>query len=182
MERDLSAIAGTLKYGVFIGVSRRREVFSYFILAAVWVLIVAAVVGVICLVRFCTEFMSADWFVISLTVLPVAFSILPAVFLAANIRNSRSRKEIIVWLEDAVELEAYSTSIADIDSGVSQTMARIQVEFEFNGERLSRVSEGRMIGEKDSPDGYHVIWTDYADRKIKILYSPKYDQVLVLKD
>ena len=181
--KDLSNIAGTLKYGVFIGVDRKKERLTYFIIGAVLVLIVAAVVTVICLLRFYTVFFtSLDEFIVVLVGLPVLFSMIPAILLVAWVRNSRSRKEILVWLEDAVELEAYSTSIPDIDSGVSKTLARIQVDFDFNGERLSHVSEGRMIADKTSPDGYHAIWTDYADRKIKILYSQKYDQVIVLKD
>ena len=182
MERDLSDIAGTLKNGVFMGVNRKKAVQTYFILGAVWALIVAAVVAVICVVWVYTDFLSADYFVVGLVGFPVLFSAFPVLFLVACIRNERSRKEILLWLDDAVELEAYSTGIADLDSGVSKTMARIQVDFDFNGERFSRVSEGRMVGDKTSPDGYHAIWTDYADRKIRILYSPKYDQIIVLKD
>ena len=181
MERDLSNVAGTLKNGIFMGVNRKKAVQTYFILGAVWALIVAAVVAVLCVVWVYTDFLSAGYFVVGLVIFPVLFSVVPALFLVAYMRNERSRKEILLWLDDAVELEAYSTRIADLDSGVSKT-TRIQVDFDFNGERLSRVSEGRMLGDKTSPDGYHAIWTDYADRKIRILYSPKYDQIIVLKD
>ena len=30
--------------------------------------------------------------------------------------------------------------------------------------------------------GYHSIWSKYANKELRILYSPKYDQVMILKD
>ena len=57
--------------------------------------------------------------------------------------------------------------------------AKIQVAFEFNGQKYSHLSG-------DNPNkiekGYERIWVKYADREINILYSPTYDQVLILKD
>lgn len=97
------------------------------------------------------------------------------------IRNSnRIKRKIMLWEKDAVITKAYSEKIDEVRLGIQQKQVKIKVEFIINGQKYSRVSAGKMIG--GGPEGYHKIWAYYADREINIMYSPRYDQVLILKD
>jgi len=95
------------------------------------------------------------------------------------IRNKKLKQEITLWLEDAVELKAYSKRIGTLTPSLFIIKyAIIQVDFIFNDVKYSRISTGWSRNFK----GYRYAFAKYADREINILYSPKYDQVLILKD
>jgi hypothetical protein len=97
--------------------------------------------------------------------------------LVVVLHGYKLKKKIRLWLEDAVELKAYAKKQDDYTEFIKPS-AKISVHFKINGKKYSRVSEGKS---GSLPKGYHGIWTKYADKEIDILYSPKYDQVLVLK-
>lgn len=102
-------------------------------------------------------------------------------FIFILIKNHKHKKRILLWLKDVVEIETYSKKIDSYWNPASViSHIKIQVDFKFNEKIISKTSAGKVIG--ITGEGYHKIWAKYADRKINILYSPKYDEVLILKD
>jgi hypothetical protein len=95
-----------------------------------------------------------------------------SVMLWAIIRNKRIKKNYFM-ARDAVETKASVNRLAIISPNYRPS--QIQVSFIFNGEKKSKISKpGNAIS------GYHKIFAKYNNKKINILYSPKYDQVLIL--
>jgi len=98
-----------------------------------------------------------------------------SVFLYAIVSNNKLNKKITLWLEDAIQLRAFTMRLDTIS--LKYKPYQLQVNFEFDGKIYQRISApGNII------KGYHKIFKKYADRYINILYSPKYDEVLILKD
>ncbi len=102
------------------------------------------------------------------------------IFARIIVRDKKLKHKVNIWLEDAVQIKAYSKTIDFVQLGIQPKQFKIQVSFTVNEKNYSRVSAGKMFG--GGPEGYHKIWAYYADREINILYSEKYDQVLILKN
>lgn len=98
-------------------------------------------------------------------------------------------RTIIPFIDDAVELSAEAIEVgcsSQVESLVVPTIRKkISIKFVYNGTKIIRLS-GKKGYDKpylyNSKAGYEKIFTKYANRKIQIFYSPKYDQVLILKD
>lgn len=90
------------------------------------------------------------------------------------------RKKAKIFLGDAVLLDAETKSLGsktEIRFPVIFASAyAIRVIFYFNERKIIKDSiyKEKLV--------YLPIFKDYINRKIKIAYSPKYDQVLILKD
>ena len=108
------------------------------------------------------------------------------------LKNARLTKRIKEWLKDAVEIDAYCKYIDNFKVMGQPTQIKIQVEFKYNGKKIKKLSgderynEGNssmnLINKYSTKTGYDWFFKKFADRQIKILYSPKYDQVLLLND
>ena len=94
------------------------------------------------------------------------------------IKYRKINKKIDLWITDAVELNATCKCI-DKDFGGTRTLYRIMVRFYYNDAPIIRKS-GDCRNE-NVKSGFDRVFRKYLDKKIKILYSPKYDQVLILK-
>lgn len=91
--------------------------------------------------------------------------------------NIKHRKQVLLWLEDAIEMRAYSMKLDWEPAGFFKVI-KIQVQFNYDGENLTRNS----IGADKNNVGYNHQFNKYANKEIRILYSPKYDQVMILKE
>lgn len=108
------------------------------------------------------------------------FSILMLSFaLYLIVGNHKKKKKIKIWLNDAVKLKAYSQNISEYNSVFNIKGIIIRVIFQFNGKRY--IKESTVKNEMGNK-AYLVTYKKYADRDIDILYSPKYDEVMILKD
>lgn len=90
----------------------------------------------------------------------------------------KGKKKATLWLEDAVVLEAYAKSIGQtlhVRNMIMRTATALEVSFEYDDKRCVRQStyKGKPL--------YLAVFTKYADRKILITYSPKYDEVMLIK-
>jgi len=177
-ERDLTKIAGTLKYGWFSGESRKKIIISFVCLAScLWLEMIALIVFLS--IEQVSDPMPVGGFIFTILSIAIGFSAVPVTLLVIVVKNEKTRKEILVWLEDAIELTAYSERIG-VWTPLFQSLVKIQVYFEIDGNMHTQISKGKPIG-GITHNGYHNLWKKYADRKINIIYSPKYDQVIVLK-
>lgn len=95
-----------------------------------------------------------------------------------KIKNDRIKKKINLWKEDAVELSAYVEQIDEYRIGIRPKAVKIRVRFRFGGRRYLRESTAKIVGGRK---GYLDCYKKYVNRKVQILYSPKYDEVLILK-
>ena len=96
--------------------------------------------------------------------------------------------QIKLWLQDVVELNAKSVEIGTYKYDVAMSRVnkqKIQVSFVYNGNKVTMYS-GMPGYEKtyahNTKAGYEGIFRKFANKYIKILYSPKYNQVLILND
>ncbi len=87
------------------------------------------------------------------------------------------KKKIDLWLEDAVLLDAEAMSLdgMTVESRSRATAIVLKVTFKYNGKRYTRQSVN-----KDEPH-YSTLYKKYARcEQIKIAYSPKYDEVMLI--
>lgn len=101
-----------------------------------------------------------------------------AVFVYIIVKNNILKKKILLWLDDAVEIKAYSKKTDEYWLGLG-IATKIQVKFVVADKTYIKESTAKTFGGRK---GYLGCYSKYADREIRILYSPKYDEVLILKD
>lgn len=102
-----------------------------------------------------------------------------AVLIYIKIKNDKLKNKIKLWLADAVELKAYSTKIEEHKMGFQPIATKIQVEFDYADKHYKIESTYQVFGGYKGCVG---CFNKYADREINILYSPKYDEVMILRD
>ncbi|MDR3021708.1 MAG: hypothetical protein LBU60_03420 [Clostridiales bacterium] len=120
---------------------------------------------------------------IIIDIMVVAVTVVYFIFLKLN---KERRDRVIDLLHDAVELEAFAEKVDEMylesrykNSKYSKKikLTKIRVKFEFNGQFHEK--ESKLGWEKK---GYHTIFNKYADKHINIFYSPKNDEVMLLKE
>ena len=96
------------------------------------------------------------------------------------IKKHRLNKKISIWLDDAVELYTQTYTISK--KGLFSQIYKLKVQFKYNKKRYTLYSgdpEKNYYVFKNH--GYFKILSKYADKRVKILYSPTYNEVLFLK-
>lgn len=108
------------------------------------------------------------------------FFVLSCVPLIILIPRAVVEKKIRLWLRDAVPLTAKSQTVAvrEIRARVTYKAIKISVKFFYNGEKHIQASGNPE--KHNETNGFSQAYFDYTNREIKILYSPSYDQVMIL--
>lgn len=109
----------------------------------------------------------------------ILFLSLLTFFISIKVKDYKLKKRVSLWLDDAVETKAYSKQTGEQKLPFLPKGITIQVKFEIEGKKYVRDSGIKVFG---GGKGYLATFKKYADREINILYSPKYDEVLILKD
>ncbi len=175
MEDKLKKVAGSLEYGPLM---QRWE-------------LIMQVGGIFCSAFFVALLLWMAFTEEEMEAAPVLFAIVAllmvgcaSVFLVNLIKNHRHLKAIGRWMQDAVPYTVFAEKVDEDRIGYRWKYlpaVRIAVRFRYQGRRITRFSgEGR--NGLNTRNGYAPGWKKYCDREINILYSPKYDQVIVLKD
>jgi len=102
------------------------------------------------------------------TIINIMFIIALYSMIKSIILNNKNKK-LITMIDDAIILEAES-SVIGYQIG-PQKAYHFKICFSINGKNCIRYNKG-----------YQKFIKNYLNKKIKIIYSPKYDQVLILKD
>lgn len=110
------------------------------------------------------------------------FSVVPlimlCVFLMMLIAYNKHRKKISLWLRDAVLLDAKCNKY-DNSRGVNGGI-KISISFTYNDKHLVRTSGTQNFHPYNHfADGYSNTYRIFVGKDIKILYSPKYDEVMI---
>lgn len=180
-QKELSNIVFSLSRGKFEGENRYKIILPYIMLVIIFGL------GIILAVTmFSIEYIKGKStlaeYIGGLVSITIGFSVLPCVGFILIFRNEKIRKDILFWVEDAVELNAYCRNLG-VKHWLGIPLNKIQVEFECDGIQHVCGTENERRGVLDwgRPVGYYSGVSKYTDKEVKILYSPKYDQVLILK-
>ena len=112
----------------------------------------------------------------SLNILAIAFL---AVLIYIKVKDKKLKNKIMIWLEDAVEIKAYSKKVGENRLGLQPKAIKIQVQFSLNGLNYIKESTAKVFG---GWDGYVGCFNKYADREVNILYSPKYNEIMIIKN
>ncbi|MCL2370091.1 MAG: hypothetical protein FWC80_02545 [Firmicutes bacterium] len=106
-------------------------------------------------------------------------------------REIKFNKKVSLWLQDAVELKAYSRKAnSNPDFGypffinffllIFYAIFGVPIEIElilfYNGKKQVKASGPKRY------DKYRRVFQKYSDRIVSVLYSPTYDEVLLLMD
>ncbi len=149
---------------------------SYFMLFCIFFSLTLPILTII-LLFIPTEWNSTEFF--ALVVASVMFLSLFAVYLYIYLKDKNIKKRVALYLEDAVELDGYSKKIGEFRAGIQPKATKIEVRFNFDNRKITKESTATVFGSKKGCIG---TFNKYADRKVKILYSPTFGEVFILKD
>lgn len=170
---DKKRIAGSLKYGLIVD---SYKSFLTLAIVAVAFCSVGGIIGVILLAVY-TALGSVNWGACAIGILAicVAMALIWYNFVKWVRKYVGIKKEMEMWLKDAVMLKAYSTKIKEENTSVVDALVgevakyRISIGFKYNGCHYKH---------KSSVDS---CWRDFCDKEIDILYSPRFREVILLK-
>lgn len=121
-----------------------------------------------------------DYVVIMILIVIFVFIV---IYVCLLVYLNKQKKQIKTWLEDAdiVLLDAECEKSFDC---LRYGGIRIAVTFVFNGQTITKLSGNQkfsfMVNDYNKPkSGYIKGFNNLVGKKIKILYSPKYDEVLI---
>lgn len=181
-NKDLSKIGMLLNYNGFMSESRVKIILPFIGICVIMLFVIVSCIYWI-LHDQITKPKPTVEVVLIIVFGSLAISFLPILLLVTIIRNEKIRNRVNLWLEDAVEVEAFTKRI-DTKYWLFSPLIQLQIEFYLDGVFYVRTSksEHRSAFDFGRPVGYFAHITKYADRKVKILYSPKYDEVMIIKD
>lgn len=176
-ENDTSKIVGLLNHGPFWGIRFKKILISYILLATFFLLMMSIGIYIFTIDQLENPD-STILFVLVIVLWIVVVSLMPIILLILIIRNEKKRRQVQLWMEDAVLLQAESKEIGRKNQLGLFPCVKLQIDFDIDGIHYSRFSESPSP--KGEKGGYYFIWSRYANRKLHILYSFKYDQVMIL--
>ena len=93
------------------------------------------------------------------------------------VKNYINCKNCKKWAQDAIELNATSVGIKKAYFAFSNIgLRKLKVSFKYNKKKYVKYS-----GTKQT-NGYDRVFLKYSDAQITILYSPQFDEVMIIKD
>ena len=175
MKQEKFKVVATLRYGRFL---------SGWLLGAMIFLVCLSVatliftVGYFCLSR--TGLIPRDEDEITYLYATILMICALAFALWFLMKRAKTKKKIKVWLQDAVSLMAHSKSIEVKHSFLAMPQYRIEVDFIYNDQLFIRRSGNPEKNHRSN--GLDTIYRRYTNREINILYSPSYDEIMIVKD
>ena len=91
------------------------------------------------------------------------------------IADRRVRKLINEWQKDAVKLTAKAKSRSIVSVRFNKG-SKLHVRFVYNNKTIERLSGTKIT------NGFDTLYPTLDNKNITILYSPKHDEVMILKD
>ena len=96
-----------------------------------------------------------------------------------KLKNIKIKKKISAWLDDAIELIAFCKIIGENRLGIQPKATKVKVEFKFDNINHIKFSTAKVFG---GQTGYLGTFNKYSNKVLRIAYSPRYDEVMILKD
>ena len=173
LKMDKRKIVATLSYG---------KVPSKFMVGVFTTMLIGSIILIPIIIIMLIAEKQYQFLIISI------FAILLGVFLSGYFlfHCYKIKNKIKLWKQDAILLKAKSKIVAEqwVPSYgiIGSKVAKISVTFKYEGKRIKMVSGEQ--GEKDlfhSKAGFDELFKEYGDREIDILYSPRFNQVMILE-
>ena len=164
-----SNIAASVKYGKYVG---RRDLIGLYALLITAMLIPIVTIAVVISSREGLMVLESK-IVITLILINTFALFLICVAVSLLLYHKRNIKEVQKWKQDAVVLKA-SVYRLDLLSPVYAPY-QIAVRFYINGVKKEQTQRPNKFL------GYHKMLVKYVGKQISIAYSPKYDQVIILR-
>ena len=171
MSAKKDKVVATLAYG---------KVFSKALLSVVLIGLISSIISVPGLIYWAVD--ESEYEVLYALLVPgLGFAIFPLVLHYYR----KVSKKIKLWKKDAVKLWAKTEEVDSIRTlYLHVRKIKIRVKFYYNDKRIKQVS-GEMNDMKETAYfnqvGYDSVFKKFADKRIEILYSPSYNQVMILK-
>lgn len=104
-------------------------------------------------------------------------------FMVILVKNHRHVKLIGLWMMDAVPYTVFAEEAGrqQFVNGFGRYAVRLVVRFTYHGRKIVRFSGEDAKGTL-AKQGFFPAWNKYCNREINILYSPKFDQIMILQD
>ena len=169
MNKKLQDIKQSLSYGkLFTGKLEKLIYCNLGVMSVLSVLMVAVTILVLCLGQYTIIEISMCifWCVFSLIVFVIT--------LVMVVHNKKHKKQILLWIEDAIETSAIVKGLPR--KKFSLAPYQVAIEFFYNNQYVKKISNAGSLF-----TGYHIRY-DIIGSKVAILYSPKYNEVMILKD
>ena len=164
-----SNIAASVKYGKYVG---RRALMGLYMLLATATLIPIVTIAVVISSHEGLMVLESE-IVITLIFINTFALFLICVAVSLLLYHKRNIKEVQKWMQDAVVLKA-SVYRLDLLSPAYDPY-QVAVRFTYNGAQREQTQRPNKFL------GYHKILVKYVGKQISIAYSPKYDQVIILR-
>ncbi len=81
-----------------------------------------------------------------------------------------AKMQIKKWCKNSIALKAYAEGIANPVAWADNRPSKLRLTFLYEGNRIEKYTEVRDI-----------VFTQFCDSEVDILYSPRYGQVLIVK-
>ncbi len=168
---DYDHIDSSLQYGKIL--SKRKFII---ILICLGILFLVPLISLCVLITcFCGVMTLDNDIKLSLIFLNIVFCIFIIITIYIVLYYKKLYKNIALWLNDAVKIKAFVRRMDEI--GLNYKPFQVEFSFEINGKEYKRLSAyGGLIV------GLNKRYIKYHNKTVNILYSPKYDQVMLLKE
>lgn len=93
-------------------------------------------------------------------------------------KDKKTKSKVRIWLEDAIELKAFVNYVDEKIALLQPAATKIQVNLILDGKHFYKESSVKHSGWQP---GYDKFFTKYVNKEVKIMYSPKYDEVMIIK-
>lgn len=162
---------GSIKDKDIVSTLSLGDNFSTFKFVLTWSMIVICIIGFVLMVI--TSYTENNMDDLYASFIPIALLVVPISFLCFGYNR---RKKIKKWLEDAVLLDAKCERVFD------NNLEKVLVTFTHEGKLFSKMSKFRYYKPITSMAiGYSDAYEKLFGHDIKVLYSPKYDEVMIPK-
>ncbi len=165
----LNDIEASLKYGKIN--AQQQIILKICFITIIILSAVSALIGILSLI-----FLSMTSKEIACIILTIFMLITFLILIYYLLKKSKKRDyEINEWLKDAVKCKAQIMRL-DFTSTNYQSY-QIEVSFEFKNKKIKQISKKFNL----ITEGYPKIFAKYHNKIVPILYSEKYDEILILK-
>ena len=154
----MEKIVASLKYGRIYGKRMKMLFVAVIFMGVLWIVV-------------STNLQSTKWVVLGIIegILICCFGVY---YLA---KNYNLKKRVKIWEIDAIQLKA---CVYQESNSVSYNPLHIKIHliFEYQNQTMKKIS-----GTGKGQSGFDIMYKQFVNKEIDILYSPKYDEVMLLK-
>lgn len=135
------------------------------------------ILGIASLILTCLEWDAQIFFcAIASALIGITFLV---VMIYCLIKDKKNKKDVSLWIEDAIKVHGIAEKIDAFRPGFQPICYKIRVKFYIGETSYMRESTTKgLFGMK----GFNNVFKKYADKSVELLYSPTYDEVLILKN